>query len=1855
MKTKPGFAAVVLFAILAAFSPSAAQIEPPYDPTILPQENSGPMLPFEVPATAANGGAARLSHPIPIPPGRRGLAPHLALEYNSSERSGLAGVGWNLALGAIQRSTRNGLDFQGRAFEHDGEELAARTDWGGDHYGLKREEGFSKYRLLSPAAGWVVTSRDGLRFVFGSHAGSRLESPFGVFRWCLDRVEDPNGNYYTISYFKDQGQIYPQRIDYTGHPQASPTHAVLFAYADRPDPVVSYLSRTRVVTAKLLSTITTKANGQTARVFELSYEQGASGRSRLRQIKADPQPAVTFAYQNGGNGLFTAGPSAKTEGENNAGYVFHSHCDFDGYPDLIKFNSNSLTPYAYVYLSDGAGGYGAKISTKLAGGANQAGYLLVADFDADGSADIVKVETSGTYGTVYFHRGLGNGSFAAGVRSDLGGMNDRGRILVGDMLGQDGRLELIKLRTLSGQVSIHRLRANGTFDPGATVQLGAAADTGRILVLDCDGDRRDDLVRIHANSRISVYRSRGDGTLDAPIETDLGNGPNDPGCLMVGDFNGDGLADLLKVRSLSSRVYTHLSLGSGGFSAGTETDLGGAAIEPGRILIADVDKDGLADVVRHYFNSSAVDCYRSNGTGSFNSAARTGSTPGSLYKGYAALANVDGRGGADLIRRSRNGDIYTVASNPNAPDLLVKASNGVGAAFSLSYNSSAEFDNLYLPFNVDTIAELTVNDGNGIAATTRFSYAEGYYDPKEASFQGFGEVERVLPDLSLEQSRYHHGEYLHGRIQKLEHLGPSGSLLRKTTWSWSAAPLSGPARFVKLDEKRSEHFFEPTVFSHEDYQYSSLHGHVVSLTRSGTNAEAITESHRHVNCGSWKWRPDRFTLSGADEGLVQETFFGYDNRGNKTREERWNDQGENPVTTWAYDIYGNPVEKTDANGNRTRYEYDAATFSYPSRIVLPATGGVGHVWKAPAFDYRVGKAKTLEDENGNRTLYAYDSLGRLIQADTPDGGRRTFTHVDTAFPTYLKTTVKTDTGSPITSFDYFDGLKRRIKTVANGENSRPATTSFSYDLMGRSHRQEGPSFSQTNAVPWTETGYDFWGRTARIRRTEGEYGVVASTHSHSGLAETVTDPDGARKTTVKDHLDRVIRVVEHSEHGEIAIGLDYNAAGLLTKIVNPAGVATHYDYDSLGRLRSMRDPDMGYWAYTYDANGNLKTQTDSKGQTISLEYDALNRLLSKSYSTQDPPVHYSYDHPSVPNGIGRLYRIANSRAVITCDEYDEIGRPLSISRRFDGSPTTYTTRSEYDAAGRLAAVIYPVDGFQVDYAYHSGTRLLGSVTGPGGAVFAEIEDFTPDGKPGYLYQGNGIGTTFTYDAASARLKGIHIQSPSALATEDIFNASYRYSPGGDIIEIADQVKSVTRYYAYDRLHRLVSERSSDVSLVHPSRVARLTYDYEGTGPFHAPKRIESRGGIHDLHYDAAGNTLSGPSLSDPTGPRQRSLAYTAENMPSAISQPGALCPEGVPGNVCPALIEFGYDGENKRFRKSSAAGTTTYVGKHYEVSSGVPVRNIFAGNLRVAQVTGNVMRYLHKDHLLSTIAVSDENGNLLGSTDYLPFGQKRSLSAAHAAGYAYTDQELDWESGLYNYKTRLYDKSTALFMTPDPYLSPNLVDGIQRSISPTKNFAHFSTTPQTASQGPGLNPGVAGASYFAETSQRLNRFSYVQNNPLGFVDSEGLWRTKDHNQIINDAFTDLHEESKNQIRAGSRFADSGKFQKPEFNHMHAMRQKDESVENATAKMYAYVSEHMKNYIAFKNAGELEKAYFELGMALHPIMDSTSPPHAGFQLWEGVFNTPGYKLLVHRYMERKIDEQQLNTTVDLIREIMDNLQ
>lgn len=154
-------------------------------------------------------GSATTSIPIDVPPGRVGLQPNLSLDYSSNGSNGWIGMGWDIPIKAIQRSTKNGVDYTSDAYvamQGSASELVPRPGWGQNVYGAKIEAEFTKY-YDNGDDGWLAISKGGTRFFYGQGAHSRQDDPEDssrIFKWCLDKVVDTNGNYMTLTYEKDQ-------------------------------------------------------------------------------------------------------------------------------------------------------------------------------------------------------------------------------------------------------------------------------------------------------------------------------------------------------------------------------------------------------------------------------------------------------------------------------------------------------------------------------------------------------------------------------------------------------------------------------------------------------------------------------------------------------------------------------------------------------------------------------------------------------------------------------------------------------------------------------------------------------------------------------------------------------------------------------------------------------------------------------------------------------------------------------------------------------------------------------------------------------------------------------------------------------------------------------------------------------------------------------------------------------------------------------------------------------------------------------------------------------------------------------------------------------------------------------------------------------------------------------------------------------------------------------------------------------------------------------------------------------------------------------------------------------------------
>ena len=1693
-------------------------------------------------------GAARHTIPIQAPPGRNGIQPYLNLTYNSYQKNGWVGVGWDLEVGAIRRSTPKGIDYNAADYVvvKDGysTELAERSEWGQHFYGARIETAFTKYFFNAATGGWEAFAKDGTKYYYGSIAASRQDNARGISKWCLDKVEDTNGNFLEITYSKDQGQIYPDEIFYTGNASLAPSNYIKFHLIDRDfrDTAPMYGTNSDVITGKLLNSIDVQANGERVRTYQFDYSLNPkSYRSVLTSVRqygtnaelgpdgtvttGTAMPSIDLTWFEGGDGTFIHQTTTGSVGKN----ALFVDVNGDGLDDLIKYTSGVV----YTYLSIGGGEYDPNYST--IGGPGY--FVLFADVNGDGKSDLVKYDGSGW---VYTYLSNGDGTYAGYKVQGGAAGNGAGYVNLADVSG-DGNADLIKHNS-SGWVYTFLSKGDGTYKSGNVFGGGGGNGANRVMFADVNGDGRADLIKLGNNGLVYTYLSNGDGTYCCGTVTG-GGGLSLPGFVHFGDINGDGRSDLAKHR-YDGVVFTFISKGDGSF-VGRPANYGPAGNGQNSVWFADVNGDSRADLIKRGANGVAYTSI-SDGSGAYTDYTTTDGPEGNSAV-YVHTADVDGQGRVDIIKLDGDGNVYTFLANGDGPpDHLRSVVSPYGAITAIDYTPSSEYANTLMPFIIHPISSLEIDDGFGNISTSSYSYSGGMFDYPTREFRGFESVVQTravgTPYETVTETKFHQDEFFKGRQSDVELREPSGGqLLSKITLSWNKVYLDEPANtaaFVKLSRKRIEYYDSETVYTQQDYAYDNANGNLLAKMTSGTGGENVTVTYEYENFGEWLWRKTREAFEGSNIGPVRETLFDYeDTTGNLLSGQFVLTPGENPEIRFEYDEFGNVTHKYDANGNPpTVSTYDSTTRTFPETITNP----VGHVVNY-LYDYRYGKISEAIDANGHGTFFDYDEFGRIKEVDYPphpDGGQVTTEYHDDVFPRYRVTRIKEDTfGSAINSYNYLDGLGREIQTITLGEGNKAIVTKSFYDAMGRKDLVEGPFFeasrdyaidpptdldyplNPSGAYPWKQTTFDYLSRPEAVESADGEYGSAVTTFSYSGLSTTITDPDGSQKTETKDHLARIVEVIEHADEENLATIYVYNAAGDLLQVKDHFGNTTTIAYDLLGRKISMNDPDMGFWEYTYDANGNLLTQIDAKLQKVNFYYDELNRLTSKTYSTSDPTVTYLYDNLLVPNGRGRLYSVSTTQATTTHDGYDEMGNLIRVSKSISGDPSVYTTQYTYDLSGKVTQTIYP-DGYQVSHTYYAGTGLLQAVTGADAVAYAQLSNYEPSGKIRHIEHANGVFTSYTYDPESTRLTSIVTTRHGP--TVDLQNKVYKYTPAGDIKEIRDDVTNGAYSYTYDKLHRLTAETSSGaydpISYTYSAignitsktvGETNLTYAYDQWHK-HAVKSISLNGDDYTYNYDDNGNMIEAPDFTNREQVATRIITYNADNMPVRIhyengkpasAQSSSSSQSSSPFSNLAACwittvssqggaawtVDFYYDGDGMRVKKVIlGASATYYIGPHFEVKDGLATKYIFAGNLRIARVTGSDINYFHKDHLGSSTIMTDSMGEQVEATEYLPFGQMRSHSGAKVSDYKFTDQEFDAETGLYNYNARLYDPVIGRFISADTI--------VQNPFDP----------------------------------QLLNRYSYVRNNPLIYVDPSGHrlgdgYSQDDHDFVDNPGNSDKAE------------------------------------------------------------------------------------------------------------------------------------
>jgi hypothetical protein len=302
----------------------------------------------------------------------------------------------------------------------------------------------------------------------------------------------------------------------------------------------------------------------------------------------------------------------------------------DGLPDLLIVGyangTGSGSAVAVLVAADGS----MRISAQLAVGAVTQ-PPVIADLDGDGLVDLALVQTR----KIQIMRGQGQGEFQTGDVLFEGWENPS--VAAGDLNG-DGKVDLMVMgwqRTDGGWNTASVGIVDGATGKVREVETEIPASRGELYARDVDGDGDLDLLAVVAGNYgkdVWVMAGKGDGSLTpGPKQEFSATG------LSLGDFNGDGMPDLL-IEQIPLSVS--LARGAGVFAVPSNR----LPEVPGVVDVADVDGDGQLDLIAT--QRSHLSVLRGKGNGSFLDAISR-DTKALGYLDRPTFADFDGDGRAD--------------------------------------------------------------------------------------------------------------------------------------------------------------------------------------------------------------------------------------------------------------------------------------------------------------------------------------------------------------------------------------------------------------------------------------------------------------------------------------------------------------------------------------------------------------------------------------------------------------------------------------------------------------------------------------------------------------------------------------------------------------------------------------------------------------------------------------------------------------------------------------------------------------------------------------------------------------------------------------------------------------------------------------------------------------------------------------------------------------------------------------------------------------------------------------------------------------------------------------------------------
>ncbi|MGA2887977.1 MAG: VCBS repeat-containing protein [Terracidiphilus sp.] len=285
-----------------------------------------------------------------------------------------------------------------------------------------------------------------------------------------------------------------------------------------------------------------------------------------------------------------------------------------------------------------------------------ANNAAVADFNGDGNADIALSLPDANQVQVLL--GNGDGTFTEMPPISAGEVY---AVAAADLNG-DGKTDLIAVICATQSLSILLGNGDGTFTQGSTPSVSGCPSS--VAVGDFNGDGIPDLaVAINTDqtgvpSSVDILIGNGDGTFTAKAESPA-TGDN-PISIVAADFRGNGILDLAVANlyvdtGQPGTVTVLLGNGDGTFTPTAVSPVVG--ILPYSIAVGDFNGDGIADLVTSNAGSDSETVLLGKGDGTFTVAASpsVGATPNA-----SAVGDFNGDGLPDVAAANNDANSVTV-------------------------------------------------------------------------------------------------------------------------------------------------------------------------------------------------------------------------------------------------------------------------------------------------------------------------------------------------------------------------------------------------------------------------------------------------------------------------------------------------------------------------------------------------------------------------------------------------------------------------------------------------------------------------------------------------------------------------------------------------------------------------------------------------------------------------------------------------------------------------------------------------------------------------------------------------------------------------------------------------------------------------------------------------------------------------------------------------------------------------------------------------------------------------------------------------------------------------------------------